>query len=133
MRNFLSIIFAIIAGFFICTLDIFAFIQLKNLPLELTIAGIYVILAGISLLISLVIMRFQNWKKRIGIVILGATAMTLFSILTFICMMMTDALKNLLNPESLTFFSNYMAGISWNFVLALLGGWLWFISDTKNK
>jgi hypothetical protein len=111
IRRVLSILLYIISGAFLYGVCLFSVIDGISLPLIIFVAA----LAILALVAGLAIMRFQDWRREAGIVLLSATGFTTFLLLwAFLSTMPTDISR---------FFGNPM-GVTVIVVLALAGALL---------
>jgi len=106
-----SILLYLISGVFFYGVCLFSVIDGISLPLISFVA----VLAILALVAGLAIMRFQDWRRETGIVLLSATGFTTFLFLwAFVSTIPTDTSR---------FFGNPM-GITVIVVLALAGALL---------
>jgi hypothetical protein len=111
IRRVLSIVLYILAVAFFYGVCLFSGIDGAGLLLIIVCA----VVAVASLVAGLAIMRFQDWRRDTGVVLLSATALTTFLLLgAFVSTMPSDISR---------FFSNY-AGVTVIVVLALAGALL---------
>jgi hypothetical protein len=111
IRRVLIILLYIISGAFLYGVCLFSVIDGISLPLIIFVAA----LAILALVAGLAIMRFQDWRREAGIVLLSATGFTTFLLLwAFLSTMPTDISR---------FFGNPM-GVTVIVVLALAGALL---------
>jgi hypothetical protein len=90
---------------------LFSVIDGISLPLVVFVA----VLAILALVAGLAIMRFQDWRRETGIVLLSATGFTTF--------LLFWAVVSTMPPDILRFFGNPM-GVTVIVVLALAGALL---------
>ncbi|MFT3870037.1 MAG: hypothetical protein QM715_16440 [Nibricoccus sp.] len=65
--------------------------------------------------------QFRHKLRDAGIVFLSASAMTIFVVLTLVCLQTTEEFKKLASPESLDFFSDYWFGTAFLLAIVLIG------------
>ena len=115
IRNALSIILNVIAGFFFYMVSLLGFISESSVNakwvvmLGFTIPGVLALCAGLA------VMRFRNWRRNTGIVLLSAAGFTTFLIFMFAILLMTEEFRVMMQPDTLTFFGDYFTG---GFVIA---------------
>jgi len=121
MLKFLGTLLEVIAGFLLFVISLAAF--MSKIPAGLKIIAMLIFLApaALSMVLGLSLMGFRQWQRDIGIVLLSATGLTLFSVLSFGCIMMNDELRNLLGQSNLQPLDGYITGIAFNAALAALG------------
>jgi hypothetical protein len=123
MRKVFSIICYVIAGFFFYMVCVMAFANAPSLGVKLgTLLGVS-IPAVVAHLVGLALSRFRNWRRDTGIVLLSAAGVSAFLVFTFVCMLMTEEFRKMMNPKTLTFFSDYLTGGGLTLGL-LVVGWL---------
>jgi hypothetical protein len=111
IRRVLSIVLYILAGIFFYGVCLFSVIEGVGLPFIIFCA----VIAVFTLVGGLAIMRFQDWRRETGIVLLSATGLITFVLLlAFVSAMPSDMSR---------FLSNY-TGAAVIVVLALAGALL---------
>jgi hypothetical protein len=121
MRKVISIILYVVAGFFIYMDCVLAFI---NEPPPLTKFGMmagFLVPGLIAQMGGLALNQFHNSRKITGIVLLSGAGFTAFLVFTFACLLMTDEFKQIMKPDSLKFFSDYVTGACFIFLTAACG------------
>ena len=134
IRRVLSIVFYVVAGFFLYMVSLLAFIDgtaldtngalgangaaAKWLPI-----GIFAVPAVLTLLVGLAIMGFRQWRRDTGIVFLSAAGFTTFLVLSFVSMLMNEEYRKMMPPDIdvLKFFGDYITGAAVLVVLMLAG------------
>lgn len=111
IRRVFSIVLYIISGVFFYGVCLFSVIDGISLPLIIFVA----LLAILALIAGLAIMRFQDWRRETGIVLLSATGIATFLLLW--------AFVSTMPPDIGRFFGNPM-GVTVIVVLALAGAFL---------
>lgn len=136
MRRVFSIILYVIAGFFLCSLALMGFINVpeasKVPEMKWIMVIIFLVIAAIPLLGGLAIMRFRNWKRETGVVLLSAMAFTAFELFTLATMFMSEEFRATLPQESLDMFSDYITGGA-IFVALVALGFMLFRAETAAK
>jgi cytochrome c biogenesis protein CcdA len=125
-----SIILKIIAGFFLYTVSLLAFVSEPPTGVKLGIMIGFSIPGVVALCGGLVLTRFRNWKRDTGIVFLSASGFAAFAIFTFVCLFMSEEFRGMIRPDSVTFFSDYLTGGGTIVGLAVLG-WILFKADRE--
>ena len=120
MRKVLGIVFYILAGFFVYVVCISAFVN-KAAIAKWTIIGGISLPALVFLCIGLAVNRFQRWRRDAGVVLLSGAGFSAFLVFTFMCLLMTDEIKKMMQPNSLDFFSAYVSGFVFMLSVAALG------------
>ena len=131
-RKVLSIIFYVIAGFFLYSVSGVMFINVAAVKtttpppawMKLLIIGIFATPALFALLIGLAITRFQRWKRDIGIVLLSAGGMTSFVAFSMMCVLMSPDVKKYLPPDTpdpLALFGDWVTGTISIVALVVIG------------
>lgn len=118
MRPVLSIVLYVMSAFLFYTLAGVSFVNRPPLIAKVVILSLFAVLASAFLLAGLVVSRFTMWKRDIGIVLVSASLLTAFIVLTFVCMLATPEIRPQFPDEQLAFFSDYRTGGS---VIALMG------------
>ena len=120
MRKALGIFFYIIAGFFIYMVCLLAFVSQPTIAKWGIVAG-FSLPALVFLCIGLAVNRYQRWRRDAGVVLLSGAGFTSFLVFTFVCLLMTDEFKKMMQPDSLRFFSAYASGAIFTLSVATLG------------
>ena len=97
-----------------------------NLPTALkweAMAG-FTLPALVFLCIGLAVHRFQRWRRDIGVVLVSGAGFTCFLVFTFACVLMTDEFKQMMQPDTLSFFNAYPSGFIFILSVAALGMFL---------
>ena len=110
MRKVIGILLYIVAGFFVYMVCLLAFVNQTPPIAKWGIVAGFSIPAALFLFGGLAVTRFQNWRRDSGIVILAGAGFTSFLVFTLACLLMTDEFKRMMEPDSLQFFSAYIAG-----------------------
>ena len=130
MRKVSSIILKVIAGFFFYTVSLLAFISEPPTNVKLGIMIGFLIPGVVALFGGLALTHFRNWKRDTGIVFLSASGVTAFLIFTFACLLMTEEFREIIRPDALTFFSDYLTGGGTIVGFAVLG---WILLNTNTE
>lgn len=129
MRRFCSIVLEVIAGFFLFIVTLLAFMSEVPAGWKALTLVLFLLPAVVVMAIGLALMRFRYWKRDTGVVLLSATAATLFAVFTMACMMMSAEFRQMLAPDSPEPFGSYIVGTAFNALLAALG-WLLVKKDS---
>lgn len=121
MRKVCSVILKVIAGFFFHTISLLAFVSAPPTGVKLGILIGFSVPAVVALGGGLALTRFRNWRRDTGIVLLCASGYTAFTIFTVACFLMTEEFRQMMKPDMLTFFSDYLTGGVVIVGLAVLG------------
>lgn len=123
MRKVSGVVLYVIAGFFFYGVSLFGFVNAPTPGAKWGIMAVFAVVAILALVGGLAVERFRNWRKNAGIVLLCASGFTAFVIFTFACLFLTEEFRQLMQPDALAFFSDYVTGIV--VVVAFAGaGWL---------
>jgi len=109
MCKVLSICLYVLAGFFVYTACLLAFVN-HPAALKWGMVGGFTLPALVFLCIGLAVSRFRRWRRDVGIVLLSGAGFTAFLVFTFACLLMTDEFKEAMHPDSLDLFSAYTSG-----------------------
>ncbi len=109
MRKVLGIISYVIAGFFVYMVCLLSFVNQPAITKWGIVSG-FSLPALLFLLGGLALNRFQNWRKHSGIVLLSGAGFTCFLVFSLACVFMTDEFKQMMQPDTLDFFSAYVSG-----------------------
>ena len=143
MRKILSIVFYVIAGFFLYMVTGLAFVNIPAIKtatpspawMKLVVIGTFAVPALISLLIGLAVTRFQQWKRDVGIVLVSAGGVTSFIAVTIVCFFMSAESKRYFPPNApdvSQFFGHLTAGIV-GIVTSIVLGVLLIITSRRNR
>lgn len=121
MRNVVSVILFIIAGFFFYIVGLLSFISEPAVNAKWGIMFGFALPAAIALCLGLALRKFHRWKRNAGIVFISATGLTTFIVVTFICMLMTEEYRTMMGPETVAYFRDYITGGAVLAVMAILG------------
>jgi hypothetical protein len=133
----LSVVLYIIAGFFLYMVSLMAFIDGAAIGANGAAMGaedaafakwlpiiIFAVPAILTLVVGLAVMGFRDWKRDAGIVLLSAAGFTTFLVFTFATMLMKEDVRQMMPPDALRLFSDYITGAAVLVVLALAGALL---------
>lgn len=124
MNKPFSVICYVIAGFFIYTIMVLAFVSEPPTEAKIAIIGVFSVPAAISLLIGLRASHYTRWQRNVGIVFISASLFTMFLALTVGCMLATPELEEQFPTHRLDFFSDYLTGSFFIFTFLGFGVWL---------
>ena len=128
-RRVISIVFYVVAGFFVYMVNLLAFVNL-GAPIancqppawaKAAILAGFSVPAVIALVAGLAISRFQHWRRDIGIVAVSGAGMTTLVVLMVVCILLSPDSKEFFPREKLDFFSDYGTGAGAIIVLTLVG------------
>ncbi len=128
-RRVLSIVFYVVAGFFVYTVTLLSFIDMDSLPsvdrppawTKFAIMGGFAVPAAIAMLIGLGLSRFQHWKRDVGIVLVSGAGITAFAAVTLICLLLSPGFQELFPAHNMTLFDDVATGASCTVAAALIG------------
>jgi hypothetical protein len=110
IRKVFSIVFFVIAGFFFYMVGLLGFVSEPSILAKWGIVLGFTSPAAIALLAGLALGRFRCWKRNTGIVLLSSMGVSLFVVLTFFCLLMTEEFRMMMTPDTLAYFRDYYAG-----------------------
>jgi hypothetical protein len=123
MRRVSGIVLYVIAGFFFYGASLFGFVNAPTPGAKWGIMAVFAAVAILALVGGLALGRFRTWRKDAGIVLLCASGFTAFVAFTLACLFLTEEFRQLMRPDTLTFFNDYATGVV--VVVAFAGaGWL---------
>lgn len=122
MRQVLSIVCYCVAGFFVYTAGLLAFVSgLSPLAKWALVVG-FSVPGLLSMLVGLAIGRFRSWWRKIGIVLLAGTAVNALVASTLICVSLSEEYRCMFPRNELAYFSDYLTGFVFMLVVAAVGG-----------
>ena len=110
MRKVSSIILKVIAGFLLYGVSLLAFVSGPHAGMKLVILIVFSVPAVAALCAGLALTRFRDWRRDTGIVLLCASGFTAFLVLTVTCMYMTAEYREMMKPDTMAFFNDYLTG-----------------------
>jgi len=120
MRKAFGIVLYVLAGFFVYMVCLLAFVNQHAIAKWSIVAG-FSLPALIFLCMGLVVNRFRRWRRDVGVVLLSGAGFTAFLVFTFVCLLMTDEFKQMMHPDTLSFFNAYASGFIFILSVAALG------------
>lgn len=120
MRKIFAIIFYVLAGFFVYMVCLLSFVNQPMIPKWIMTAG-FTVPALLFLCFGLGINDFHSWKRDSGVVLLSGAGFTCFLIFTFMCLYMTEDFRQMMKPDSLSFFNTYASGSVFTLSVGILG------------
>lgn len=144
VRKILSIVFYVIAGFFFYGANGLTFVNVAAIKtatqppawMKLVLVGIFAVPGLISLLIGLVLTRFQQWKRDVGIVLVSAGGVISFIAVTLACFLLSPESKRYFppdTPEVSQVFGDLVVGIVCIVTTIVVGVLLIIISRWSRK
>jgi hypothetical protein len=125
IRKIISIIFYSFAGFFLLGVGAILFADNKeHIPFSyrLGIAGFLFALGLLLSFIGILFSGLKNWQRDLGALFITITIFQLFSILSFICMVLTPDLRSMMPKDSFLYSqSSLLLGISYIIFIGLAG------------
>jgi hypothetical protein len=133
-RKVISIICYIVAGFFVYMVSFLSFISEPPMTVKFAIMGGFCVPGLISILVGLIISRFQNWKSNTAIVLLSGAGVTVVVVFTIFCLHLSSEFKGLFPDNKLDFFSDYGTGMFCTIIILLTGALLlWKSKKAKHQ
>lgn len=120
MRNVPGILLYVVAGVFVYTMCILAFVNQPPAP-KWGMMAAFSVFAGLFLGAGLGATRFRRWMRDCGIVLLSAGGTTAMVVLSVACMWMSDEVKPMMKPDTVDFFGAYATGICFTLAVGGLG------------
>ena len=112
MMKLFRIVLYVIGGFFVYMVNLLAFFSLAPLATlpKLGVMALFGVLALIAILAAMATNGFKAWQVPVGVVLLSGAGVTLFLMLTFLCIELSpELLKSVPNfPQNA--FSDYLIG-----------------------
>lgn len=130
MRKLASIICYVVAGFFVYTTCLLAFVS--EASAKYAMAGMFSVLAVAFLAAGLAISRGKRWRYAVGLVLLSGTGVAAVVVGMVFFLLISPETRELFPTSSLDFFSDYTAGSVSILVLAALGCWLTISGSRAN-
>ena len=138
-RKVISVIFYVVAGFFLYMVSLLAFVNISSLPsasrssalVKYAVMGAFSIPAVVAFMIGLLLSRFRHWKRDIGIVMVSGAGSTALVVFTIACFVRSPDSKQFFPHDTLNVFNDIIAGVSCIALLAALGAALIMISRKK--
>lgn len=129
MRCILSNVLLVIAVFFVYSVCLIAFADM-GLAKYLMIVMFSIPVLGASLF-GVKFSESRTLKESLGLVFMWGAITTLLVIFTFVCMLASLDIRNVSAANSVTFFSDYLAGTFVTVSFLLLGYYLQRLGDQK--
>jgi heme/copper-type cytochrome/quinol oxidase subunit 4 len=128
VRKLGSIICYVVAGFFVYTVCLLAFVS--EASAKYAMAGAFFGLAVAFVAAALAISQGRRWRYSVGLVLLSGTGVAAVVVGMIFFLWVSPETRELFPMSSLDFFSDYLVGSVSILVLAGLGCWL-VISDKR--
>jgi hypothetical protein len=128
MLKFCSVTLESIAGFFLFFVTILGYMHAMPPTWRLIAALVCLVPFALLMVGGAALVRFQRWRRDVGVVLLVVTCVTVFSILSLWCMMMSEEFQRLMTINGPMPFGDYVFGTAMNAALAWLG-WAMVRSD----
>ncbi|WP_018247527.1 hypothetical protein [Orenia marismortui] len=133
LRKIFGIAFYIMAGFFLYSVELLAFLNEPMYPIKLILLGVLGVLTVVFTVIAILIYRSGKWRKNLGILLVSASGFCVFVIFSFFCFLLTPEFRESIPDGQLTLFSNYGSGFLFVGVIILVGVMLIKIDNKKDK
>lgn len=127
MRCILGNVFLVIAGFFVYSVCLISFADL-GVAKYVVIVVFSIPALGASLL-GVKFNKSRTLKESLGLVFMWGAITTLLVILTFVCMLASSDIRKMFTANSVTFFSDYVAGTFVTMLFLVLGCGLQRLGD----
>lgn len=125
MRRALSVLFEVIAGFFLYLAFLFAFMEVPtgDAAVKPVIFTVFSIFALAALLVGLTVTRFRKWKRDTGVVLICAAGGTASVIVMFASLALSGDFPKAASPGGMMFIKDYhyVAGGVFVAIVAALG------------
>jgi len=109
MRKVFAICMYALAGFFVYMVCLLAFVDQPPATKWVIVAG-FTLPALFFLVMGLTVTRFRRWKRDAGIVLLSGGGLTSFIIFAFVCLLVSDEFRQMMEPDALSYFDSYFSG-----------------------
>ena len=123
MRKLFSILFLVIAGFFVYMLQVLGFVQGVSAGAKWGVIFAFTIPALLALWAGLALARFHAWKRSTGIVFLSSSGVMVVVAFNLACLFASEDFRKIVKPETAVFFSDYLTGFALIAGCAM-AGWL---------
>jgi hypothetical protein len=133
MLKAFSVLFHVIAGFFFYTVSVLAFADIPSISLKWGVMIGFSAPAVGALFGGLALTGFRDWRRDTGIVLLCASGLTTLIVFMFICLVMTEEFRKMMQPDALAFFNDYLTGGAVIVGLAALGCGLLITNRKQTK
>lgn len=120
MRRTFSIILNVLAGFIFYDAMLLGFIKDPS-AFKWGIVCFFLFVAMIPLTISFFLMRFRQWKREAGIVLMSASGVAAFIVFSVACMYMTEESRKMIPQDAWLQFSAYPSGFGMILTFAGIG------------
>lgn len=120
-QKIISVACYIIAGFFLYGVCFIGFLNLPPYAMKIAVMGCFSIPGLIALVIGLAVKRFLTWKRDTGIVLLSAAGLTAVVTFTTFCVFLSPEVKKTYPDIELSFFNDYITGLSCTILFAFVG------------
>jgi hypothetical protein len=119
MRNVLSIVSFVLAGFFVYAVCFLAFTNMG--AAKYFLVGVFSIPVFAFSLLGIKLNKSRAWKNSVGMVFMWGAVTTVFAILSFICMLATPDMNKILPADIAEIFSDYLAGTAITILFFVMG------------
>jgi len=126
LRNICSIVLHVLAGLVVAMAETIAFFQMP-VKGKLMVLGGFAITAVVLFAAAMLLGKFRSRLRPVGICLLSASAYMAFSVLAFVCMLMTPELMQMIATQTPGFrMPPYSLGdgVAAAGVVVCAGGWL---------
>lgn len=133
VRNVISVILFVAAGLFFYVVGLLSFVSEPSAGVKLGVILGFSLPAIVALFIGLALRKFQRWKRDTGVVLLSATGLSSFIVVSFVFMVMTEEFREMMGPETVAFFRDYVTGGAVLVGMAFLGTILLWQGTRKSE
>lgn len=129
----ISTILYVIAGLFLNVAGIMAFVNMPSMtvPIKLIMLCIFVVLALILVVISMALNKFRKWKFAAGIVLISATCVTVFEVISFISMLLSEETRKLFPGNPFDMYNDCVTGFG--VIVVFLGLGIILVKSEKKE
>ena len=110
IRQVLSIICYIIAGFFLVVIGVISFFITPSLGGKMAIMSLFLIPTLLLLTFGLALRRFRAWQHDIGVVLVSVSGYMIFLIITILAIFLTPEYRKLFANDVVNSFADYHSG-----------------------
>lgn len=122
-----------IAGFFLYTLELMAFVQVPEAGMKLGLMGVFSIPAIVFLMLGMALNGFERWQKHTGTVLIVSGLVGVFLCITMACIMNTKEFSIFMDPQLPANLSDYTNGFGAIALALSAGAWLVYWGNRVNS
>jgi uncharacterized membrane protein len=117
----ISIIFYIVAGFFIFIVCFIGFGNLQPYHSKLAAMGILLVPAIIALSVGFIVRGLKAWRREGGITLLAAASFTAFMVFSLFCVYLSPEFNKYYPDAKTDIFNDYITGTVLIVLFAMIG------------